>query len=106
MVFMAKMEKVLSDSEESSSFAEETIAEQTSSLKPYVPAVILENIIIYLEDEVVSLLEKEKENLEIYESLKSKDSESSENAISESENQSGNDFQVVEKVMTIWRTQK
>ncbi|GJZ27169.1 retrovirus-related pol polyprotein from transposon TNT 1-94 [Tanacetum coccineum] len=55
------------------------------------------NIIIYLEDEVVSLLEKEKENLEIYESLKSKDSESSENAISKSENQSGNDCQVVEK---------
>nr|GEX86187.1 hypothetical protein [Tanacetum cinerariifolium] len=36
--------------------------QQTSSLKPYVPTVILENIIIDLEDEVVSLLEKEKAN--------------------------------------------
>ncbi|GJT53148.1 retrovirus-related pol polyprotein from transposon TNT 1-94 [Tanacetum coccineum] len=44
--------------------------QQTSSLKPYVPTVILEKIIIDLEDEVVSLLEKEKENLEIIESLK------------------------------------
>nr|GEW45820.1 uncharacterized mitochondrial protein AtMg00810-like [Tanacetum cinerariifolium] len=70
---------------------------QTSSLKPYVPTVILENIIIDLEDEVVSLLEKEKANLEIIESLKSKSFESSENAISESENQSENDCQVVEK---------
>ncbi|GJR16973.1 retrovirus-related pol polyprotein from transposon TNT 1-94 [Tanacetum coccineum] len=50
-------------------------------------AMILEKIIIDLEDEVVSLLKKEKENLEIIESLKSKGSESSENAISESENQ-------------------
>ncbi|GJZ94613.1 retrovirus-related pol polyprotein from transposon TNT 1-94, partial [Tanacetum coccineum] len=71
--------------------------QQTSSLKPYVPTVILEKIIIDLEDEVVSLLEKEKENLEIIESLKSKGSESSENAISESENQSENDCHVVEK---------
>ncbi|GKC15555.1 integrase, catalytic region, zinc finger, CCHC-type containing protein [Tanacetum coccineum] len=71
--------------------------QQTSSLKPYVPTVILEKIIIDLEDEVVSLLEKEKENLEIIESLKSKGFESSENAISESENQSENDCQVVEK---------
>ncbi|GKA47387.1 hypothetical protein Tco_0740270 [Tanacetum coccineum] len=55
------------------------------------------NIIIDLEDEVVSLLEKEKENLEIIESLKSKGFESSENAISESKNQSENDCQVVEK---------
>ncbi|GJV41020.1 retrovirus-related pol polyprotein from transposon TNT 1-94 [Tanacetum coccineum] len=55
------------------------------------------NIIIGLEDEVVSLLEKEKENLEIIESLKSKGFESSENAISESKNQSENDCQVVEK---------
>ncbi|GJT79923.1 retrovirus-related pol polyprotein from transposon TNT 1-94 [Tanacetum coccineum] len=45
----------------------------------------------------VSLLEKEKENLEIIESLKSKGFESSENAISESENQSKNDCQEVEK---------
>ncbi|GJS62830.1 integrase, catalytic region, zinc finger, CCHC-type containing protein [Tanacetum coccineum] len=71
--------------------------QQTSSLKPYVPTVILEKIIIDLEDEVVSLLEKEKENLEIIESLKSKGFESSENAISESENQSENDCQEIEK---------
>ncbi|GJZ72244.1 hypothetical protein Tco_0636095 [Tanacetum coccineum] len=71
--------------------------QQTSSLKPYVPTVILEKIIIDLEDEVLSLLEKEKENLEIIESLKSKGFESSENTISELENQSENDCQVVEK---------
>nr|GEU74711.1 retrovirus-related Pol polyprotein from transposon TNT 1-94 [Tanacetum cinerariifolium] len=70
--------------------------EKTSSLKPYVPNVILEKIIIDLEDEVVSLLEKEKANLKTIESLKSKGFESSENAISESENQSENDCQVVE----------
>nr|GEU93131.1 retrovirus-related Pol polyprotein from transposon TNT 1-94 [Tanacetum cinerariifolium] len=70
---------------------------QTSSLKPYVPSVILEKIIIDLEDEVVSLLEKEKANLEIIESLKSKGFESSKNAFSESKNQSENDCQVVEK---------
>ncbi|GJZ19188.1 retrovirus-related pol polyprotein from transposon TNT 1-94 [Tanacetum coccineum] len=75
----------------------DSLFQQTSSLKPYVPTVILEKIIIDLEDEVVSLLEKEKENLEIIESLKSKGFESSENAISESENQSENDCQVVEK---------
>nr|GEV78037.1 hypothetical protein [Tanacetum cinerariifolium] len=46
---------------------------QTSSLKPYVSTVILENIIIDLEDEVVSLLEKEKANLDTIESLKSKE---------------------------------
>nr|GEU74357.1 retrovirus-related Pol polyprotein from transposon TNT 1-94 [Tanacetum cinerariifolium] len=34
--------------------------QQTSSLKPYVPNVILKKIIIDLEDEVVNLLEKEK----------------------------------------------
>nr|GEU62981.1 integrase, catalytic region, zinc finger, CCHC-type, peptidase aspartic, catalytic [Tanacetum cinerariifolium] len=71
--------------------------QQTSSLKPYVPTVILEKIIIDLEDEVVSLLEKEKVNLETIESLKSKGFESSDNVISESENQSENDCQVVEK---------
>ncbi|GJQ98463.1 retrovirus-related pol polyprotein from transposon TNT 1-94 [Tanacetum coccineum] len=71
--------------------------QQTSSLKPYVPTMILERIKIDLEDEVVSLLEKEKENLEIIESLKSKGFESSENAIFESENQSKNDCQEVEK---------
>nr|GFD07919.1 hypothetical protein [Tanacetum cinerariifolium] len=70
---------------------------QTSSRKPYVLTVILEKIIIELEDEVVSLLDKEKENLKIIESLKSKGYESSENEISESENQSENECQVVEK---------
>nr|GEV23231.1 retrovirus-related Pol polyprotein from transposon TNT 1-94 [Tanacetum cinerariifolium] len=97
MVFMAKMEKVLSDSDESSSSVKETIAEQTSSLKPYVPTVILEKILIDLEDEVVSLLEKEKANLETIEYLKSKGFESSEYVISKPENQSENDCQVVEK---------
>nr|GEV47565.1 hypothetical protein [Tanacetum cinerariifolium] len=71
--------------------------QQTSSLKPYVSNVILEKIIIDLEDEVVSLLEKEKVNLETFESLKSKDFESSENVISESENQSENDCLEIEK---------
>nr|GEU61226.1 putative reverse transcriptase domain-containing protein [Tanacetum cinerariifolium] len=52
-------------------------------------------IIIDLEDEVVNLLEK-KVNLETIESLKSKGFESSETAISESENQSENDCLVVE----------
>nr|GEZ07651.1 integrase, catalytic region, zinc finger, CCHC-type, peptidase aspartic, catalytic [Tanacetum cinerariifolium] len=74
---------------------------QTSSLKPYVSTVILEKIIIDLKDEVVSLLEKEKENLKIIESLKSNDVEtsvqSSEKVVSETENQSENDCQVVEK---------
>nr|GEU94042.1 retrovirus-related Pol polyprotein from transposon TNT 1-94 [Tanacetum cinerariifolium] len=70
--------------------------QQTSSLKPYVPNVILEKIIIDLEDEVVSLLEKEKANLKTIESLKSKSFESSENAIFESENQSETDCHVVE----------
>nr|GEZ57071.1 hypothetical protein [Tanacetum cinerariifolium] len=70
---------------------------QTSSLKPYVPNVILEKIIIDLEDEVVNLLEKEKANLETIESLKSKSFELSENVSSESENQSENDCLVVEK---------
>nr|GFA34185.1 retrovirus-related Pol polyprotein from transposon TNT 1-94 [Tanacetum cinerariifolium] len=71
--------------------------QQTSSLKPYVPNAILENIIIDLEDEVVSLLEKEKANLETIESLKSKGFESSEKVCFESENQSKNDCLVVEK---------
>nr|GEV57398.1 reverse transcriptase domain-containing protein [Tanacetum cinerariifolium] len=97
MVFMPQIEKVLSESDESSSSTEETIAEQTSSLKPYVPNVILEKIIIDLEDEVVSLLEKEKANLKTIESLKSKGFESSENAISESKNQSENNCHVIEK---------
>ncbi|GKE51185.1 hypothetical protein Tco_1486341 [Tanacetum coccineum] len=57
----------------------------------------IEKILIDLEYEVVSLLEKEKENLEIIESLKSKGFESSENAISESENQSKNNCQQDEK---------
>nr|GEW56131.1 Gag-Pol polyprotein [Tanacetum cinerariifolium] len=54
-------------------------------------------IIIDLEDEVVSLLEKEKANLETIKSLKSKGFESSENVISKIENQSENDCHVVEK---------
>nr|GEW02051.1 hypothetical protein [Tanacetum cinerariifolium] len=72
--------------------------QQTSSLKPYVLNVILEKIIIDLEDEVVSILAKEKENLETIESLKSKGFESSEKEIFESENHSENDCQVVENV--------
>nr|GEZ97773.1 integrase, catalytic region, zinc finger, CCHC-type, peptidase aspartic, catalytic [Tanacetum cinerariifolium] len=76
--------------------------QQTSSLKPYVPTVILEKIIIYLEDEVVSLLEKEKEILKTIESLKSNDVEtavqSSEKVISETKNKSENDCQDIEKV--------
>nr|GEW04540.1 retrovirus-related Pol polyprotein from transposon TNT 1-94 [Tanacetum cinerariifolium] len=71
--------------------------QQTSSLKPYVPTVILEKIIIDLGDEVASLLEIEKPNLETIESLKSRSFESSESAISKSKNQSENDCQVVEK---------
>nr|GEW77138.1 opie2 pol protein [Tanacetum cinerariifolium] len=43
----------------------------------HVPTVILEKITIDLEDEVMSLLDKEKENLKIIESLKSKDTLSS-----------------------------
>nr|GFB92293.1 hypothetical protein [Tanacetum cinerariifolium] len=70
--------------------------QQTSSLKLYVPNVILEKIIIDLEDEVVNLLEKEKVNLETIESLKSKGFESSEKVSFESENQSKNDCLVVE----------
>nr|GEW25102.1 retrovirus-related Pol polyprotein from transposon TNT 1-94 [Tanacetum cinerariifolium] len=70
--------------------------QQTRSLKPYVSNVILEKIIIDLEDEVVSLLEKEKANLETIESLKSKGFESSENAISELENQSENNCHIVQ----------
>nr|GEW36603.1 hypothetical protein [Tanacetum cinerariifolium] len=69
---------------------------QTSSLKPYVLNVILEKIIIDLEDEVVNLLEKEKANMETIESLKSKGFESSETAISESDNQSENECLMVE----------
>nr|GEX20819.1 nucleolar protein 58-like [Tanacetum cinerariifolium] len=71
--------------------------QQTSLLKPYVPNVILEKIIIDLEDEVVCLLEKEKANLETIESLKSKGFESSKNVSSESKNQTENDCLVVEK---------
>nr|GFB19878.1 hypothetical protein [Tanacetum cinerariifolium] len=75
----------------------DSLFQQTSSLKPYVPNVILEKIIIDLEDEVVSLLEKEKENLEKIKSLKSKGFESSENVSSELENKTKNDCLVVEK---------
>nr|GEZ27506.1 putative copia-type Pol polyprotein [Tanacetum cinerariifolium] len=78
---------------------------QTSSLKSYVMNIILEKIIIDLEDEVLSLLEKEKANLETIESLKSKGFESRDNVIYESENQSENDCQVVEKQCDKWRIQ-
>nr|GFB14905.1 hypothetical protein [Tanacetum cinerariifolium] len=54
-------------------------------------------IIIDLEDEVASLLEKEKANLKTIESSKSKGFESSENAISKWENQGENASHVVEK---------
>nr|GFB73254.1 hypothetical protein [Tanacetum cinerariifolium] len=57
----------------------------------------MKKIIIDLEDEVVSLLEKEKTNLETIESLKSKGFESSENVSYESENKTENDCLVVEK---------
>nr|GEV04069.1 retrotransposon protein, putative, unclassified [Tanacetum cinerariifolium] len=64
--------------------------------------VILEKIIIDLEDEVVSLLEKEKENLKTIESIKSNDVEtgvqSSEKVVSETENKSENDCQEIKKV--------
>nr|GFA38118.1 integrase, catalytic region, zinc finger, CCHC-type, peptidase aspartic, catalytic [Tanacetum cinerariifolium] len=70
---------------------------QTSSLKQYVPNVILEKIIIDLKDEVVSLLEKDKANMKTIESLKSKGFESSEKVISDLENQSENDCLEVEK---------
>nr|GEV53658.1 hypothetical protein [Tanacetum cinerariifolium] len=75
--------------------------QQTSSVKLYVPTMILGKIIIDLEDEVVSLLAKEKENLETIESLKSKGFESSEKEISKSENQSENNCQVVEMFVMI-----
>nr|GEY70370.1 integrase, catalytic region, zinc finger, CCHC-type, peptidase aspartic, catalytic [Tanacetum cinerariifolium] len=99
MVFMAQIEKVLSESDESSSSAEETIAEMRKDVVSEEMHRLLKRkkIIIDLEDGVVSLLEKEKENLKTIESLKSKGSESSENEISESENQSENDYLVVEK---------
>nr|GEZ77362.1 integrase, catalytic region, zinc finger, CCHC-type, peptidase aspartic, catalytic [Tanacetum cinerariifolium] len=71
------------------------LAKQTSSLKPYVPNVIIEKIIIDLEEEVVNLLEIEKGNLETIEFLKSKGFESSENVNSDLENQSENDCLVV-----------
>nr|GEU43427.1 hypothetical protein [Tanacetum cinerariifolium] len=75
----------------------DSLFQQTSSLKPYVPNVILEKIIIDLEDEVVNLLEKEKANLETIESLKSKGFESSESAVFESENQNENDCHKIQK---------
>nr|GEZ23056.1 integrase, catalytic region, zinc finger, CCHC-type, peptidase aspartic, catalytic [Tanacetum cinerariifolium] len=80
--------------------------QQTSSLKPYVSNVIIEKIIINLEDEVMSLLEKEKANLKTIESLKSKGFESSENAISDSENQSKMIVIWLKKSVTKWRIQK
>nr|GEU92177.1 integrase, catalytic region, zinc finger, CCHC-type, peptidase aspartic, catalytic [Tanacetum cinerariifolium] len=79
----------------------DSLFQQTSSLKPYVSTVILEKIIIDLEEEVVSPLEKEKPNLETTKSSKSRSFESSENGISKSENQSENDCQVIEKEYTL-----
>nr|GEV73594.1 Gag-Pol polyprotein [Tanacetum cinerariifolium] len=75
----------------------DSLFQQTSSLKPYVSTVILKKTIIDLEDEIVSLLEKEKANLKTIESLKSIRFESSDTAICELENHSENDCQVVEK---------
>ncbi|GJY92148.1 hypothetical protein Tco_0507930 [Tanacetum coccineum] len=75
----------------------DSLFQQTSLLKPYIPTVILEKVIINLEDEIVSLLEKEKEHMEIIESLKSKGFESCESEISELENQNENECQEVEK---------
>nr|GEY15802.1 hypothetical protein [Tanacetum cinerariifolium] len=76
----------------------DSLFQQMSSLKPYVLTMILKKIIIDLEDEVVRLLEKEKANLEIIKSLKSNGFESSEKVVSETENKSENDCQVIEKV--------
>nr|GEV11839.1 hypothetical protein [Tanacetum cinerariifolium] len=59
----------------------DSLFQQTSSLKPYVPNVILKKIIIDLEDEVINLLEKEKVNMETIKSLKSKGFESSEKIV-------------------------
>nr|GFA80550.1 retrovirus-related Pol polyprotein from transposon TNT 1-94 [Tanacetum cinerariifolium] len=78
-------------------FLDDYFQEQISSLKPYVPNVILEKIIIDLEDEVVNLLEKEKVNWERIRYMKSKSFESSEKVCSESKNQSENDCMVIEK---------
>nr|GFC26635.1 hypothetical protein [Tanacetum cinerariifolium] len=75
----------------------DSLFQQTSSIKPYVPNVILKKIIIDLEDEVVNLLEKEKVNMETIKSLKSKGFESSEKVSSELENQSEIECLVVEK---------
>nr|GEW20342.1 retrovirus-related Pol polyprotein from transposon TNT 1-94 [Tanacetum cinerariifolium] len=75
MVFMVQLEKFLSDSETS-----------TSSV----------------DDKIFEFLDKEKENLKIIESLKSKDVEkgveSNEKVVSKTENKSENDCQVIEKV--------
>nr|GEV18910.1 integrase, catalytic region, zinc finger, CCHC-type, peptidase aspartic, catalytic [Tanacetum cinerariifolium] len=76
----------------------DSLFQQTSSLKLYDLTVILEKIIIDLEDEVVSLLKKEKAYLETIESLKSKGVKSSEKVVYETENKSENDCQVIEKV--------
>nr|GEY20388.1 hypothetical protein [Tanacetum cinerariifolium] len=75
MVFIAPFEKVLFDSETSSSSTDEKIYEASRSCKSF---------------------EKEKVNLETIKSLKSKGFESSETAISKSENQNKNNCLVVE----------
>ncbi|GJR30658.1 retrovirus-related pol polyprotein from transposon TNT 1-94 [Tanacetum coccineum] len=75
------------DSEDKDHLVDKLIKKFNQKIAKCQKLVILEKIIIELEEEVLSLLEKEKENLEIIESLKSKGSELSENAISDSENQ-------------------
>nr|GEV26574.1 hypothetical protein [Tanacetum cinerariifolium] len=69
---------------------------QTNVLKDQLQAkhVVIDT---HVEYEVVSLLEKEKANLETIESLKSKGFESSEKVVSKTENKSENDCQVIEK---------
>nr|GEU56916.1 integrase, catalytic region, zinc finger, CCHC-type, peptidase aspartic, catalytic [Tanacetum cinerariifolium] len=114
MVFMAQIEKVLLDSEDSTTSVDDKISEvsyyisefksesEYETLEYYDNTITYEKIIIDLEDEVVSLLEKEKKNLKTIESLKSKDVEtgvvSSEKVVSETENKSENDCQEIEKV--------
>nr|GEW26626.1 hypothetical protein [Tanacetum cinerariifolium] len=80
--------------------------QQTSSLKQYVPTVILEKIIIDLEDEVVSLLEKEKANLKTIESLKSKGFESSEMQFLNRKIKAKMIVKWLKKSVTKWRIQK
>nr|GEY00106.1 hypothetical protein [Tanacetum cinerariifolium] len=66
MVFMAQIEKVLSDSDESSSSAEETIAEMSHQL------VEMNNNVLRLQEKI---LEKETKNSELEECVSNKDVE-------------------------------